>query len=94
MMFRKADGTPSDLFPVTMGSQPNKAVLGDPLNFTPHFDDDYDYTSFAFGKATTMIRDFTVATTRHSGDTTVSIEAVNYAPEIFDGAMTFLGGVP
>jgi hypothetical protein len=40
-----------------------------------------------------MVRDFTVAATQHSGDTTVSVEAVNYAPEIFDGAMTFLGGV-
>jgi predicted phage tail protein len=93
MMFRRADGAPSDLFPVTRGGQSNIAVLGSAINFTPHFDDDYDYTSFAFGTATTMVRDFTVATTRHSGDTVVSVEAVNYAPEIFDGAMTFLGGV-
>jgi predicted phage tail protein len=94
MMFRKADGSPSDLFPVTRGGQANIVVLGSPVNFTAHFDDDYDYTSFAFGQATTMVRDFTVATTRHSGETTVTIEAVNYAPEIFDGAMTFLGGAP
>lgn len=93
IMFRKADGTPSDMFPVTKGGQSNIAVLGSPINFTPHFDDDYDYTAFVFGKATTIVRDFTVASARHSGDTTVSVEAVNYAPEIFDGTMPFLGGV-
>jgi hypothetical protein len=53
-------------------------------------DDDYDYTAFVFGAATTIVQDFTVATTRHSNDTIVTVEAVNYAPEIFDGAMSFL----
>lgn len=92
MMFRRSDGTPSELFQVTKGSQGNVAVLTSSLTFTPHTSDDYDYTSFAFGTATTIVRDFMVATTKHSGETTVSVEAVNYAPEIFVGAMTFLGG--
>jgi hypothetical protein len=90
MMFRKADGTPSELYTVTQGSKPNIALLATPLTFAPHIDDAYDYTAFVFGSATTIVQDFTVATTRHSNDTVVSIEAVNYAPEIFDGAMSFL----
>jgi hypothetical protein len=90
MMFRKADGTPSELYTVTQGAKSNIAVLATPLTFAAHVDDDYDYTAFVFGAATTIVQDFTVATTRHSNDTVVSIEAVNYAPEIFDGAMSFL----
>jgi hypothetical protein len=94
MLFRKVDGSPSEICAVVKGAQPNQAWLVTSPTMTMHVDDDYDYTSFAFGQATTMVRDFTVVTTRHSGETTVTIEAVNYAPEIFDGAMTFLGGVP
>jgi hypothetical protein len=90
MMFRKADGTPSELYTVTQGAKSNIAVLATPLTFAPHIDDAYDYTAFVFGTATTIVQDFTVATTRHSNDTVVSIEAVNYAPEIFNGAMSFL----
>jgi hypothetical protein len=94
MIFRKSDGSPSDYYYVAQGPQPNQAYFAGPFTFTPHVDDDYDYTSFAFGIGTTQVRDFTVASTRHTGETTVSVEAVNYAPEIFDGAMTFLGGSP
>jgi hypothetical protein len=94
MMFRTTDGSPSEIFSVTQGAQPNLAILGKALNFVPHVDDDADYTAFTFGAATGMVRDFTVASAKHNGETTVTVEAVNYAPEIFDGAMTFLGGAP
>jgi hypothetical protein len=90
MLFRKADGTPSELYTVTQGATPNIALLAAPLTFAAHVDDAYDYTAFAFGASTTVVQDFMVSTTRHSNDTIVTIEAVNYSPEIFDGAMSFL----
>jgi hypothetical protein len=36
------------------------------------------------------VRDFIVVATTPSGENTVTVEAVNYAPAIYTGAMTYM----
>lgn len=90
IVFRKPDGGVTDPVTVTRGLYDNIVVLPSSPATTLYFDADYDYTSFAFGDATTLVRDFIVTTTTPGGDNTVTVEAMNYAPSIFTGAMTFL----
>jgi len=90
IILRKQDGSASDPITVTQGAQPNIMVLPAVLTFPVNIDNDYEYTSFAFGEPTTLVRDFVVTTVRPNGENTVSIEAVNYAPDIYTGGMSFL----
>jgi hypothetical protein len=90
IILRRQDGSASDPITVTQGAQPNLMVMASGLNFPVNIDNDYEYTSFAFGEPTTLVRDFIVTTVRPNGENTVSIEAVNYAPNIYVGGMSFL----
>jgi len=90
ILLRAADGSVSNAITVTRGSGDHKVVLPSSPPFTIHADDEYDYTSFAFGSSTSLVRDFIVTSVTPSSDTTVTVEAVNYVPDIYTGAMSFL----
>ena len=90
IVLRKQDGGVTDPISVAKGATPDKIVLLSPTLPTINIDNDYEYTSFAFGSATTLVRDFIVTRTTPNGDNTVTVEAVNYAPAIYAGAMKFL----
>lgn len=90
ILLRKPDGGVTDPITVTRGTQDNKVVLPEAAPTTINYDNDSEYTSFAFGSSTTLVRDFIVIAARPTGDNTVTVEAVNYAPGIFDGAMSFM----
>ena len=64
-------------------------VMQTPPTVTVNYDNDYDYTSFAFGEATTLVRDFIVTGTTPTSNNTVTVDAVNYDPNIFTGTMSF-----
>jgi hypothetical protein len=90
ILLRKPDGSVTDPITVTEGDFPNKVVLPGAAPTTINYDNDNEYTSFAFGSSTTLVRDFIVISTKPTGENTVTVEAVNYAPTIFDGAMSFM----
>ncbi len=90
IMFRKPDGGVTDPVTVTRGGADNIVVLPGAAGTTLNYDNDYDYTSFAFGNATALVRDFIVTGTTPADNNTVTVEAMNYAPSIFTGGMSFL----
>lgn len=90
MLLRKPDGSVTDPITVTRGIRDNLVLLPSDPPTTVNYDNEHEYTSFAFGDATTLVRDFVVVATKPTGDGTVTVEAVNYAPEIFAGTMSFL----
>jgi hypothetical protein len=75
---------------VSQGSQPNIVVLPGNPPTTINTDNQYEYTSFAFGTAANIVRDFVVTAVRPSGENTVTVEAINYDDSVFSGAMPFL----
>ena len=90
VLLRAPDGSVSNAITVTRGTQDNKIVLPSSPPVTINVDNEYDYTSFAFGSAAALVRDFIVTSTMPNSDGTVTVEAVNYAPSIFTGAMTYM----
>lgn len=90
VLLRKPDGSVTDPITVTQGLLANQIELPGAAPTTVNYDNDSEYTSFAFGSATTMVRDFVIIATKPTGENTVTIEAVNYAPTIFDGAMSYM----
>ncbi len=90
VLLRKPDGGVTDPITVTQGAAPNLIVLPSASPTTINVDNDYEYTSFAFGSSTTLVRDFIVTSTTPTGENTVTVDAVNYAPSIFTGAMTYM----
>ena len=90
ILLRATDGSVSSPITVTKGAFENIVVLPNAPPFNINVDNDYDYTSFAFGSSTTLVRDFIVTSTRPTGENTVTVEAVNYAPGIFTGTMSFM----
>lgn len=90
IVLRKPDGSVTDPISVTRGVHSHEVVLPSSPGITINYDNDYDYTSFAFGTSSTLVRDFIVVSTTPSGENTVTVEAVNYAPTIFTGAMTYM----
>lgn len=90
ILLRATDGSVSNAITVTRGSADNKVVLPSAPPFNINVDNDKDYTSFAFGSSTTLVRDFIVATTTPTGENTVTIEAVNYDAGVYAGAMSYM----
>ena len=90
VLLRKIDGSVTSPINVTRGVTDNKIVLLSSPGITINADNDYDYTSFAFGSSTSLVRDFIVTSTKPTGENTVTVEAINYAPDIYSGAMGFL----
>jgi hypothetical protein len=90
IILRRPDGSATDPVTVTQGAQPNIIVLPSTAPTTINFDGDYEFTSFAFGASSTLVRDFIVTSVKPNGENTVTIEAVNYAPGIFTGAMPYM----
>jgi hypothetical protein len=95
ILLRRPDGTVTDPYTVTRGTRDNIVVLpvpipgGNPLP-TINVDNAYDYTSFAFGSSTTLVRDFVVISTQPNADNTVTVEAMNYDLNLYTGAMTYM----
>ena len=89
MLISKPDGSVAGPFSVIRGTADYKAVATGTLP-TIHVDDEYDYNRFAFGSSTTLVRDFIVTTVSPQGENTVTVEAMNYAPGIFTGAMSYM----
>ena len=90
ILLRKPDGSVTDAISVTRGTADNEIVLPSAPPTTINYDNDSEFTSFAFGTSTTLVRDFIVVAVTPNGENTVTVEAVNYAPGIFTGAMTFM----
>jgi hypothetical protein len=90
ILLRRPDGSVTDPITVIRGDRDNKIVLPSSPPTTINYDNDFEYTAFTFGSSTTLVRDFIVVATKPTGDNTVTVEAVNYAPDIFTGAMSFL----
>jgi hypothetical protein len=90
IILRKPDGGATNTLTVTQGSQPNLMVLSSSAPTSINYDNDYEYTSFAFGNSSTVVRDFIVTSVKPNNGNTVTIEAVNYVPGIFTGAMAYM----
>jgi len=90
LLLRKPDGGVTNAITVTRGTADNKVVLPSSPPTTINVDNDSDFTSFAFGSSSTLVRDFIVTTTTPTGDNTVTVEAVNYSPDIYTGAMSYM----
>jgi hypothetical protein len=90
VMLRRRDGSVTAPIAATQGTEPNRIVLASASPITPDYDNAYEFTSFAFGDATTLVRDFIVNAVRPTGENRVTIEAVNYDPTIYTGAMTYM----
>ena len=90
ILLRKPDGSVTDAITVTRGTEDNKIVLPSSPGITINTDNDSEYTSFAFGSSTKLVRDFIVTSAAPTADGTVTIEAVNYEPTIYTGAMSFM----
>lgn len=90
ILLRKPDGGVTNPITVTRGARDNLVVLPSSAPTTINYDNDSEYTSFAFGSSTTLVRDFIVISTRPTGENTVTVEAVNYAPTIYTGAMSYM----
>jgi hypothetical protein len=90
IMLRTPTGGATDPVMVSQGSQPNIVVLPGNPPTTINTDNQYEYTSFAFGTAANIVRDFVVTAVRPSGENTVTVEAINYDDSVFSGAMPFL----
>jgi hypothetical protein len=90
ILLRKPDGGVTDPITVSRGATDHHVVLPSTSPTTINTDNEYEYTSFAFGSATTLVRDFIVVAVKPAEENRVTIEAVNYAPTIFTGAMSFL----
>lgn len=90
ILLRATDGSVSSPITVLRGGFDNIVVLPAAPPFNINVDNDYDYTLFAFGSSTTLVRDFIVTSTRPTGENIVTVEAVNYAPSIFTGTMSFM----
>ena len=90
ILLRKPDGSVTDAITVTQGAAANMILLPSAAPTTINVDNDYDYTSFAFGASTTLVRDFIVTAVTPTGENTVTVEAVNYNPDVYLGGMFFL----
>lgn len=90
ILLRKPDGGVTNAITVTRGTADNKVVLPSSPPTTINVDNGFDTTSFAFGSAATLVRDFVVSTVTPTGEGTVTVEAVNYAPDIYTGAMSYM----
>jgi hypothetical protein len=90
ILLRAPDGSVSSAITVTRGTQDNKVVLPSSPPVTINVDNDYEYTSFAFGPSTTIVQDFIVVSAIPTGENTVTVEAVNYAPAIYTGALSYM----
>lgn len=90
IVLRRPDGSVTDPISVTRGLYDYQIVLPSSSPTTINVDNDYEYTSFAFGSSSTLVRDFIVTSTQPTGENTVTVEAVNYAPGIFTGCMSYM----
>ena len=90
IVLRRPDGSVTDPISVTRGVHDYEIVLPSSPPTTINVDNDYEYTSFAFGSSSTLVRDFIVTSTQPTGENTVTVEAVNYAPTIFTGCMSYM----
>lgn len=90
MLLRAPDGSVSSAITVTRGARDNLVVLPSSPPVTINYDGDSEYTSFAFGPTATVVQDFIVVSTTPTGENTVTVEAVNYAPSIYTGAMSYM----
>lgn len=90
ILLRKPDGSVTDAITVTQGAAANMILLPSSAPTTINVDNDYEYTSFAFGSSTTLVRDFIVTAVAPTGESTVTVEAVNYNQDVYLGGMSFL----
>ena len=95
LLLRRPDGSVTGLYAVTRGARDNDILLPSPIpgdNPLPtiNVDNGSDYTSFAFGTSSTIVRDFIVISAKPNGDKTVTVEAVNYDPNLYVGAMSYM----
>lgn len=90
ILLRNQDGSVTGPINVIRGTADNKMVMQSPGVVTVNYDNDYEYTSFAFGTSTTLVRDFIVTATTPTSDNTVTVDAVNYDPNIFTNTMSFM----
>lgn len=90
IVLRNQDGTVGNPISVTRGATDNIVNLATSPGITINVNNDYENTVYAFGSSTTLVRDFVVVSVTPSGENQVSVDAVNYAPTIFTGAMTYM----
>lgn len=90
ILLRKPDGSVTDAITVTQGAAANMIVLPSTAPTTINWDNDYEYTSFAFGTSTTLVRDFLVTAVTPTGENTVTVEAINYNQDVYTSGMGFL----
>ena len=90
IILRATDGSVSNQITVTRGAKDNKVVLPSAPPFNINVENGYDYTTFAFGSSSTIVRDFMVTAVRPSSETTVTVEAVNYDAGVYAGAMSYM----
>jgi len=90
IILRATDGSISGELSCSRGLKDNIVVLASDPPFTIHVDDEYDYTTFAFGASSDVVKDFIVTALRPSGENTVTVEAVSYSTATYSGAMSYM----
>lgn len=90
ILLRRRDGSVTNAVTVTRGVKDFNVILPSAPSIPIDIDGDYDFTSFAFGTSTTLVRDFIVVAVRPTGENRVTVEAANYDTAIFTGAMPYL----
>lgn len=86
VLLRRTDGSVTDPIVVTKGAQDHRMVMA--TANAVNVDNEYEYTSFAFGPADLMVRDFVVTAVKPNGENTVTVDAANYNPSIFNSTMS------
>jgi len=85
MMLRSNVGAPSSQYIVTRGDADNVVVFPEVPDVEVNDPEGMEPTSYVFGTATNMVKDFILSKVTPKGDTTVEIEGQTYAATIYTG---------
>lgn len=86
VLLRDEYGAPSEPIAVAPGASAAAVVLAELPPFALYGTGAQEPTHYAFGNAVELVRDFTVTAMQPSGASQVSLEAIVYDPEAYDGA--------
>ena len=90
IILRATDGSISSALSCSRGMKDNIVVLSANPPFTINVDGTYDFTTFAFGSSSNLVRDFVVTAIRPSSENVVTVEAISYATGSYAGAMSYM----
>lgn len=91
IVLRDENGTPTAKIAITAGATQDTVVLATAIPIAiEHMLGDRRPTEWAIGDTTQRVKDFTIQTVEHSGDTSTRVSAVIYDERTWDGTLAFL----